>query len=385
MKTLKVIFILMVFFLMLQACGARNDLPTSTPLQTDPPVSEPIAPDTVATEIPRPMFSNIPLKVGIGHRASWLELYFTDPSSPFAAERSGGVDGLVAASISAARESVDVSINSLGVSSITSALIRAHNRGKTVRIVMETNNVGDRLNPQQLKDAGIPLVEDQRDGVMNNRFVVIDRNQVWTGSVNYTSSSLFSENNAMIRIFSKEIADNYTREFEEMFLNDQFGADIVPETPNPNVIIEGTQVEVLFSPDDVVVARLLQLLGEAQESIYFLAYSFNSNYLGDAIRAKAAQGITVAGVMEPSQINPELAGEFELFRRAGLDVRLGSGSELIGHKVMVIDGKIVVMGSYDFTSRAENVNDENVLIIHNEEVAQKFMEEFQRIQSRAQP
>jgi phosphatidylserine/phosphatidylglycerophosphate/cardiolipin synthase-like enzyme len=51
---------------------------------------------------------------------------------------------------------------------------------------------------------------------------------------------------------------------------------------------------------------------------------------------------------------------------------------------MIIDGRIVVMGSYDFTNRAENENDENVLIIYDEKIAQKFMEEFQRIQSRAQ-
>jgi phosphatidylserine/phosphatidylglycerophosphate/cardiolipin synthase-like enzyme len=52
---------------------------------------------------------------------------------------------------------------------------------------------------------------------------------------------------------------------------------------------------------------------------------------------------------------------------------------------MIIDGQIVVVGSYDFTNRAENDNDENVLIIHSEAVAQKFLEEFQRVQSRAKP
>jgi phosphatidylserine/phosphatidylglycerophosphate/cardiolipin synthase-like enzyme len=56
----------------------------------------------------------------------------------------------------------------------------------------------------------------------------------------------------------------------------------------------------------------------------------------------------------------------------------------MNHKIMIIDGKIVIVGSYDFTNRAENENDENVLIIYNEEIAQKFMEEFQRVQSRAQ-
>jgi len=77
--------------------------------------------------------------------------------------------------------------------------------------------------------------------------------------------------------------------------------------------------------------------------------------------------------------------ELNFFRQAGLNVLLDRNPELLNHKIMIIDGQIVVVGSYDFTNRAENDNDENVLIIHSEAVAQKFLEEFQRVQSRAQP
>ena len=152
--------------------------------------------------------------------------------------------------------------------------------------------------------------------------------------------------------------------------------------------IQGTQVDVLFSPDDLVVDRLSGLLGGAQQSVYFLAYSFGSKDLGNIIREKAAQGIEVAGVLEADQVDPNLANpnqleELTLFREAGLDIRLDGGPEVMNHKIIIIDGRIVVMGSYDLTQRAENENDENVLIIYDERVAQKFMEEFQRVQSRA--
>jgi len=185
------------------------------------------------------------------------------------------------------------------------------------------------------------------------------------------------------------MAADYTKEFDEMFVNSQFGRLVVPETPYPSVSIQGTQVDVLFSPDDFVVDRLGVLLGEAQQSIYFLAYSFGSNDLGNIIREKAAQGIVVGGVLESDQVtseqaNPNQVDELNLFRQAGLDVRLDGKPEVMNHKIMIIDGRIVVIGSYDFTDRAENENDENVLIIYDEKIAQKFMEEFQRVQSRAQ-
>jgi len=372
-----------VSLLLLLACAQEGTLPTVPSTSTVSVGGTVSIPTTTA--LPAIEFSPIPLKAGLGFRASWLELYFTDPTSSFAAQNFGGADGPISAAIVAARESVDVALNSLGVNSITEALIRVHQRGIPVRMVIETDNLVGRPNLQALTDAGIPIIEDRRDDVMNNTFIIIDHNQIWTGSIAYTSSGIFRENNNLIRIFSKEIADDYTKEFDEMFVHDQFGINVVPETPHPSVIIQETQVEVFFSPDDVVVTRLIQLLEEAQESIYFLSYSFNSSTLGTVIRNRAAQGVNVAGVMESSQVVADGAIEFDIFRQAGLDVRLSNANGVMNHKVIIIDNKIVVMGSYDYTDRAENRNDENVLIIHQETVAQKFTEEFQRIQSRAQP
>jgi phosphatidylserine/phosphatidylglycerophosphate/cardiolipin synthase-like enzyme len=337
-----------------------------------------------STPYPSLEFVPIPLKAGLGFRASWIEVYFTDPTSSFAEENSGGIEGPLTAAIVEARESVDVAVNSLGVNSIVQALIRVHSRGVRVRVVMETDNVVDRLNPQQLMDAGIPIVDDRREGLMNNTFLVVDNKVVLTGSINFTSSDMFRANNNLVQINSEQVAADYTKEFEEMFTNDQFGPSVSPETPYPQIMIDGTQVEVLFSPDDIVISRLSQLVAEAQESISFLTYSFTLENLGKALRDKAAQGVSVTGVIGSVPQDQDNPSEYELFKQAGMDVRQGSSARTMNHKLMIIDNRIVIMGSYDFTNRAENVNDENVIIIHNEKIAEIFMEEFQRIQSRAQ-
>ena len=380
--------------IILQACGNEGVVPTNLPSATVtvPSVTEPSVAESTATATPAgEFFSSIPFRSGLGFRGPWLELYFIDPNSPFAQREVGGVDALVSASIIAASQSVDVALKDLRLDSITKALITASRRGIPVRVVAETDNLTGRSDFQALKEAGIPVIDDQQHGLMNNRFIVIDHSQVWTGSLNYTSSGVYREYSAAVRVFSPELAADYTKEFDEMFVNNQFGQLVAPETPYPSVIIQGTPVEILFSPDDVVVSRLSQLLGEAQESIYFLAYSFASTDLGNIIRDRATQGIKVGGVLEfdlvdPNRVDPnsDLVDELNLFRKAGLDVRLDGGSELMYHKIIIIDGRIVVMGSYDFTNKAENENDENVLIINNEMIAQKFMDEFQRVQSRAQ-
>ena len=393
MGKIRIIIAIIGVSLILQACGSASATPPPSPINTEPIATQPPVTVTEATLAPTgEFFSEIPVRSGYAFRAAWLELYFTDPASPLAQRGVGGIDALVASSILAARESVDVALKDLRLESVTKVLLAAAQRGVAVRVVTETDSLTARSTLQQLKDAGIPVVDDQQaGGLMNNRFIVIDHNQVWTGSMNFDVPGVFREDAALIRIFSQEVAANYTREFDEMFVNNQFGPLIVPETPNPSVTIDGTQVEVFFSPDDVVSGRLSQLLGDAKESIYFLAYAFASDDLGKTIRDKAAQGVTVSGVLEfdqvdPNQVNPNpnQIEELNLFRQAGLDIRLHSAPEVMYHKLMIIDGSIVVFGSYDFTNRAETDNDENVLIIHNEDVAQKFLEEFQRIQSRAQ-
>jgi phosphatidylserine/phosphatidylglycerophosphate/cardiolipin synthase-like enzyme len=91
-------------------------------------------------------------------------------------------------------------------------------------------------------------------------------------------------------------------------------------------------------------------------------------------------------VMDDTQVTSNQGTEYDPFIQAGLNVRLdGNQDGLMHHKVFIIDQEIVIAGSYNFTTSAEESNDENVVIIFSPEVAGKFMQEFQRIHDQAQP
>jgi phosphatidylserine/phosphatidylglycerophosphate/cardiolipin synthase-like enzyme len=327
----------------------------------------------------------LPITTGTEPRTlpSWLEIYFTNPADPHAADYEGGPDEILAAAIDHARLSVDVAIYSLNLWSIRDALIHAHQRGVVVRMVMESDNM-DNKEVQQIQNAGIPIIGDQREGLMHNKFVVIDHTEVWTGSMNYTISSAYRDNNNLLRIHSTDVAEDYTTEFNEMFVDNLFGSDGRAKTLHPNLTIDGTPMEIYFSPDDGVAAHILSLLQGAQESIYFMAYTFTSDDLGKAIRQRAAAGVTVAGVMDDGQIKSSPATEYDRFMQAGLDVRRDGNAGLMHHKVILIDKKIVITGSYNFTVSAETTNDENVVVIHNANVAAQYLEEFQKVYNQAQ-
>jgi phosphatidylserine/phosphatidylglycerophosphate/cardiolipin synthase-like enzyme len=367
----KTLIFILICLTLLTACGSVTPTVTSVPPTTDS-----------ATETPTTL-KDIPLGAGYGVDGGWFQLYFTDPQSPLASQVTGGPDGPLAAAIDSARLTVDVAIYSLSLNSVRDALIQANNRGVQVRMVMESENL-DRSDPQKLMDAGIPILGDRREGLMHDKFAVIDNSEVWLGSMNFTDSGGYTDNNNLMRIRSVKMAENYTREFEEMFVDDKFGPDVVAETPNPRVTIDGTPIDVYFSPDDGVQASFLDLVDNAQESIYFMAFSFTSDEIGEAVRNRARDGVEVWGVMETEQVKSNIGTEFDPFKQAGLDVLQDGNEGQMHHKVMIIDENTVILGSYNFTNSAEIRNDENLIVVYNEEIAAQFMAEFQRVYAQAE-
>ena len=90
-------------------------------------------------------------------------------------------------------------------------------------------------------------------------------------------------------------------------------------------------------------------------------------------------------MFEEYQYQTNTGTEFDNLKGAGIDVRLDGNPRNMHHKVIIIDGSIVVTGSYNFSRSAEERNDENILVIHSPEVAEAFLEEFDKILAEAKP
>lgn len=359
--------IILSVFILISACQ-----PIST--ETPPP------PTAVKNSVDQ---KEIPLDIGYGVDGGWYELYFTDPVHSDAHSYRGGPDRELAEAINNARLSVDLAVYSMSLWSIQDALLDAHHRGVDVRIVMESGNM-DRDVPQELLEAGIPIIGDRRAGLMHDKFVIIDRSELWVGSMNFTVGGGYEDNNNLMRFYSQKLIENYQTEFDEMFVDDHFGKDTVADTPNPSTYVNGTLIETYFSPDDGVQDVIIEQINNAEESIFFMAFSFTSDPISEAIQARAEDGIVVAGVMDETQINSNQGGEYDTFAQAGFDVRKDGIEGLMHHKVFIIDERIVITGSYNFSLSAEERNDENILVIYNSEIAEEFLKEFDRVQVQAE-
>jgi phosphatidylserine/phosphatidylglycerophosphate/cardiolipin synthase-like enzyme len=248
----------------------------------------------------------------------------------------------------------------------------------TVRLVTDRDSIGED-SFSRVTAAGIPTVEDGREPIMHDKFVVIDGAIVWTGSMNFTSNDVYRNDNNLIEITSPRLAANYTTEFEEMFVARQFGPTSPGTTPNPTITLDGTLIENYFSPEDGVAAHVVEAIGGAQQAIDFMAFTFTHDGIAQAIIDRAKAGVPVRGVFERQQAKGCCPDVYGAMREARLDVLLDGNPYKLHHKVLILDGQTVITGSYNFTASAENANDENVLIIHNAEIAAQYEAEFQRV------
>ena len=308
-----------------------------------------------------------------------LSVYFTDPARD--SFRGGPETGLLAA-IDHSRVEVDVAAYEIDLWGFRDALIAAARRGVSVRVVLEQDQA-DNPEVEALRDVGIPIVTDGAAGLMHDKFVLIDRRQVWTGSMNFTLNGAYRNDNNLVALNSPEAAAVFRAEFEEMFLDGLFGA-LSPPGIRETVQLEGSggqpvRVDILFSPDDHPVDAIVDLLEKAERQIQFMAFSFTADEIGAAMIDAADRGVQVRGVFDESQLRSNRGSEFDLLRFAGLDVRIDGSRDKMHHKVIVIDGEIVVTGSYNFSASAETRNDENLLIIYDREAADVFLEEWMRI------
>ncbi len=316
----------------------------------------------------------------------WYELFFTEPFFPDdPARHTGSVDNALAAFIGRASRTVDMAIYQLDLPAVVEALLDARERGVTVRVITDIDTLEDPGENEAflaLEAAGIPVVGGNSDAIMHNKFVVVDGAAVWTGSWNFTANDTYRYNNNAIAIQSPELASNYRATFQKMWFDRTFGEPREPGGTQPILSIQGVTVENYFAPENEVTERLAQRLMAAQRSIDFMAFSFTEDLLGDAILARAEQGVAVRGVFENTGSNTQFS-EYGRLREAGLDVLQDGNPYLMHHKVFVIDGQSVVLGSFNFSANAQDSNDENLLIIDDAALAARFLEQFERVRFQA--
>lgn len=121
-------------------------------------------------------------------------------------------------------------------------------------------------------------------------------------------------------------------------------------------------LRVYFSPKGGCQEAILRELNQARREILVQAYSFTADPLTFALVEAKKRGVHVEILLDVSN-ETERHSDLNIFLEHGLDPRIDGEHAIAHNKVLVIDKKVVITGSYNFTNSAEHENAENVLII----------------------
>jgi phosphatidylserine/phosphatidylglycerophosphate/cardiolipin synthase-like enzyme len=113
-----------------------------------------------------------------------------------------------------------------------------------------------------------------------------------------------------------------------------------------------------------------------------LAFSFTSQEMTAAVVARAQAGVEVRGVFENSGA---CSGAYKPLAALGAqNVNLArwpyGPTNFMHHKVFIVDGDTVVFSSFNFSSSADNSNDENVLVVRDQAFAAQFEQAYQIVE-----
>jgi len=306
-------------------------------------------------------------------------------------QQLGAPDDLLAAIvgfIDGARKRLYIAVQELDARPIAEAIIRARRRKVVVKLVLEADYLVEKI---LLDDPFVPGGEfeinrflhgailrshilvnsDFNPDIFHQKFMVRDGASLLTGSANFTDTDTAQNLNHVVIIHDRKVARAYEKEFDEIqdghFGKLDEGHDSAPD----EIDVSGIRVKVLFAPDHNPEMEIMKQIAKAKERVDFAIFTFaRSSGIDDQMALAAKAGTVFRGALFRDQANQAWSAKDILKGEPGIDMFLVPKKKLpppiprkLHHKLMVIDKRLVIVGSFNYTGPANRLNDENIIIL----------------------
>jgi len=302
-----------------------------------------------------------------------------------------------------ATASIDLAVYSYsGVTgdTVTAWLIAAKQRGIKVRLIADSISAFDSPPYLALAAVGIPTILNSfgsnanvASHIHHNKFIAIDGRaddgaNVWilSGSWNLSDKQTTTDYQNVIHFQDLSLARTFEREFDEEWgsagdLPDARYARFSTnkhDTTARSFNIHGTPVHLFFSPNGGAFLGIDSTLARAQRQILYALFVFTRQELAQTLIADHQAGIDIHGIDNGT----DKYEQTPVLQTAGIDALafIEPGSILLHHKYAILDvespSAAVITGSYNWSVSAEDENNENLLIIQSNSVAEQYVQEW---------
>jgi phosphatidylserine/phosphatidylglycerophosphate/cardiolipin synthase-like enzyme len=131
-------------------------------------------------------------------------------------------------------------------------------------------------------------------------------------------------------------------------------------------------IEVYFNPHGGAAAAIIREIDAAKTSILVQAYSFDYRPIANALVAAKKRNVDVIVLLDKEKTLEEKSAAVDVLLSSGVTIRLDGKHRTAHNKTMILDGQIVITGSFNFTKNSEKENAENLLVIRDRTIAEKY-------------
>ena len=280
---------------------------------------------------------------------------------------------------------------------ILAALLNAQGRGVIVRGVVDKtidnknyysdtkiwqNRLGNVRDDYQADKMTARLIEKSKrkmryrfsGNLMHNKFFIIDRQYLWTGSANISDTGIggYNANNAVI-VNSSALARVYRAEFESMYSGKYHRKKTLFKKQSLCVNVGNQRVNVYFSPQSYTTNRgILPVIENARESIDVAMFFLTSHKITKALIRARQRGVKVRIILDATGADNKYS-QHQYLRDNGVTLKVESWGGKMHMKSALIDDRYLIVGSMNWTKAGTGKNDENTLIIEaNQDLANSF-------------
>lgn len=140
-------------------------------------------------------------------------------------------------------------------------------------------------------------------------------------------------------------------------------------------LVKTDKFNVCFTPPSGCGTLIAGEVANAKESIYVQAFDITSNFIVTELIRAHKRGIKVRVLLDrTNKTSPH--SKMRDLQNAGVDVVIDRVSGIAHNKVMIIDRKKVITGSFNFTNAADKRNSENVVLIDDKLVAERYLKNW---------
>ena len=307
---------------------------------------------------------------------------------------------MIADFVKPARETLELALYDIRLHDDTAdvvrdALVGAHERGINVRLLynLDKDDEHPRIPPPKTEPSLIESLPFETAAVpgwpdlMHHKYIVRDRDAVWTGSANWTDDSWTREENVIVIVESTGVAIRYQEDFSQLWKKRDVQAS--GKVPTDPIRVGDTEVRTWFSPKrgEKLAHRIAHAIGCAERRVRIASPVITSGpILGTLAEVAADKKVDLAGVVDATQIH-EVFGQWRMngnntwktpslmfvLRNAAFTGKRstpyapGAVHDYMHAKVTVCDDTVFI-GSFNLSHSGEE-NAENVLEIEDAALA----------------